>query len=72
MKILYKKRNTLNIGDEVAFAPTGAYAGISIGIIEKFTPKQVGIKRKNGGVGRHMSAYEDKLYYAISKEILKI
>lgn len=55
----------VNIGDYVAYAPAGAYAGISIGLVEKFTPKNFGIKRLQNGEGRHMS-FSDTLYYTTS------
>jgi len=58
----------LNIGDIVVFAPAGSYAGVSLGFIEKFTPKQVCILSVNKIRGRHM---DSKKYYAYSNEILK-
>ena len=66
------KGKTLSVGDEIAYAPNGAYSGVSIGIIEKFTPKQVGIRSTKGGAGRHMFPSDERLYYTYSKEVLKI
>ena len=66
------KKEEINIGDEVAYAPGGSYTGISIGEVIKFTPKQVGIRKKHGGVGRYLMDDESKLYYAYSTDILVI
>ncbi len=65
-------RNELKVGDEVCYAPGGSYAGISIGVIDKFTPKQVGIRKVHGGEGRHISSDDDRLYYAYSYQLLLI
>ena len=65
------KKQELNIGDEVVYAPAGAYAGVSIGIIEKFTAKQVGIRNKTGGKGRHFG-HDERLYYTLPFTIIKL
>lgn len=67
-----KLHNELEVGDKVCYAPGGSYAGVSIGTITKFTPKQVGIKNISGGAGRHMTPDEDKLYYTYSNQIIKL
>lgn len=65
-------KQELKEGDTVIYAPGGAYAGVSIGIIEKFTPKQVGIRPLANGRGRHMgNRMTDKLYYTYSNQIVK-
>lgn len=54
----------IKIGDTVCFAPSGAYAGICVGSVVKFTPKNVCIM---GDVkGRHI---DSKLYYAPPRQI---
>lgn len=65
------KGNELKVGDEVCFAPAGAYAGVCIGFIEKITEKQVGIK-KTVYEGRNLRSGKNRLYYTNSNQILKI
>ena len=62
--------NNLSIGDTVGYAPNGAYAGISLGLIVKFTDKCVGIQNIKNGVGRHLSPSKNKLYYAAPHQVL--
>lgn len=67
------KKDKLNqeiyVGDKVVFAPAGAYAGVQVGIIEKFTPKKVCIVPTNTIKGRHITSEK---YYAGAKEIIKL
>lgn len=61
------------IGDYVAYAPGGSYSGISIGIIEKFTPKGLGIKQIKGGYGRQMGRSNlSRLYYTTLDSVIKL
>lgn len=62
-----KLGNKLEIGSKVCFAPAGAYAGVCLGIVEKFTPKRVCIVSEEDVKGRHI---DTKRYYAHPKEIL--
>lgn len=72
------KGKEIKIGNEAAYAPAGAYAGISLGVVVKFTSKKVAITRDVGGIGRCMSGtdwnnYPSKaLYYAYPNQILVI
>ncbi len=52
------------VGDYVAYAPAAAYAGISVGIVMKFTPQNFGIKALKGGLSRR------NLYY--TKDVIKL
>ena len=65
-------KQELKEGDTVIYAPGGAYAGVSVGVVEKFTPKQVGIRPLVNGRGRHMGdTVSGKLYYTYSNQIVK-
>lgn len=57
----------INIGDKVCFAPAGAYAGILVGVVEKFTPKSVCIVSEIRG--RHINS---KKYYARPDQVVNI
>lgn len=59
----------VDIGDYVAYAPAGAYSGISIGKVVKFTSKNFGISKIKNGGGNGMG-YGDRLYY--STDVIKI
>jgi hypothetical protein len=65
-----KLQNLLSVGDRVVYAPGGSYAGVSIGKIIGFTPKQVKIEGEHRG--RHMLSSDIKIYYTYSDQILKI
>lgn len=62
-----KQGKEIKIGDRVCFAPAGAYAGVLIGKVEKFTKKQVCILSEVKG--RHI---DSKVYYAFPETIVVI
>jgi hypothetical protein len=64
--------NEIKIGNIVAYAPAGAYAGISIGTVRKITDKQIGIEKLSNGVGRHVGQFTERLYYTQPTHIIII
>jgi hypothetical protein len=66
-------RQELRVGDRVVYAPGGSYSGLSIGIVEKFTPKSVGVKAQSGGRGKGVSGGTgERLYYCGASDVLRI
>lgn len=57
-----KNKQDISIGDIVAYAPAGAYAGLKIGVVVKMTEKMVHIEGKHSG--RHMMSLVYKCYPA--------
>lgn len=60
----------IKLNDMVVFAPAGSYAGVSIGIVEKFTPKGIAIKPVGKCDGRHLLV--KKYYYSRPNQVVKI
>jgi len=53
----------ITVGDIVAFALAGGYAGVNIGKVTKFTPKQIRVMNYDkGNVGRHVDGKDVCVY----------
>ena len=59
--------NEIKIGDTVAYAPGGSYAGIKIGTVVKINTKMISIAGEHNG--RHMHS---KTYPAYASQVLII
>ncbi len=65
-------KKPLCVGDHVIYSPAGSYSGLSLGVIEKFTPKGVGVRALKGGRGRHVEGgTKEKLYYTGACDVAK-